>query len=128
MMNGSTSGRVSENSSALVTCIGEIEKMQHVAAAVNQPAALQVPQLGNHSVVRMKHELVQQALGPRSLARGVFVERQLEGRVQLYRLTAGQRVRQYRATGADGPGAAQPRERSLAGLAGRKGKRAQDPQ
>src|SRR5574342_14812 len=117
MMNGSTRGSVSSNSSALETSMRQIEKVQLAASPVDRALLLEAPQLGDETGLRVKHELVQRALGARSGPGRVLVQRELKVGVQLHRLAPRLGIGEHVASGADAPCAAQSGKRRLLGLA-----------
>src|SRR5512143_3032061 len=128
MMNGSTRGSVSSNSSALETSMRQIEEVQLAAPPVDRALLLEAPQLGEETGLRVKHELVQRALGARSGPGRVLVQRELEEGVQLHRLTARLGVGEHVAPGADAPRAAQCGKRGPLEIAPEPGEAAKDAQ
>src|SRR5512146_2988614 len=128
MMNGSTRGSVSSNSSALETSIRQIEEMQLAAPPVDRSLLLEAPQLGNETGLRVKHELVQRALGARSSPGRVLVERELKVGVQLHRLASRLGIGEHVASGANASRAAQSEKRRPVGLAPEPGETAEDAQ
>src|ERR1051325_5747222 len=116
MMNGSASGSTSSNSSAPETCIRDVEEMQLAAPAMDQPARFASTQLGDHPVVRVEQQLMQDALRARAVTGRVLVERQLEHGVQLHRLASSEGVGEHTPPRIDPAGPAEARQGSRAGL------------
>src|SRR2546426_12666039 len=84
MMNGSTSGRASSNSSTRATRITrQIREVQLPAATLERPLGLELQDPRDQAVPRVEYQRVERALRARPVGRGVLGERQLEERVQL---------------------------------------------
>src|SRR2546426_3270394 len=89
MMNGSTKGRVSSCSSTLAMCTcGHVEEVQLAAPALERTSCPELEHPSDESVLRVKHERVERALGARALGRGILGQGKLEERVELDALAA----------------------------------------
>src|SRR5512135_3606413 len=113
MMNGSTRGSASSNSSALVTSMRQIEEVQLTSSPVHGALLLEAPQLGDESILRVEHQLVQCPLSARSGPRRELVQRQLKEGVHLHRFAPCLGVGDHVAPGADAARAAETGERRL---------------
>src|SRR5437879_8103093 len=81
MMNGSTSGSASSNSSTRATRITrQIPEVQLPAATLERPLGLELQHPRDQAVPRIEYQRVQRALRARPVGRGVLGERQLEER------------------------------------------------
>src|SRR3989454_10387885 len=110
MMNGSTKGRVSSCSSTLAMCTcGHVEEVQLAAPALERTSCLELEHPSDKSVLRVKHERVERALGARALGRGILGQGKLEERVDLDALAAAPGVLEDHPAGADVAGAREPR-------------------
>src|SRR5260370_28267265 len=108
MMNGSTSGSASSNSSTrLMRTGGGAQEMELAGASLERAVGLEVGHAGDEAVARVKHEGVERPLGARAVRRRILRQRQLEERVELDALTAAARVGEDHAPRADVAGAAQ---------------------
>src|SRR5256712_5856457 len=111
MMNGSTNGSVSSNSSARAMRTGrDVEEMQRTVTSLELTCSFELEHCDDEAVARVKHQRVQRPLGARAAGRAVLEERKLEKRVELHALAAAPGVVHDQAAGADVSGAAQPRE------------------
>src|ERR1051326_5505781 len=123
MMNGSASGSTRSNSSAPEKRIRDVEdmklpapRMSPPAPAMDPPARFASTQLGDHPVVRVEQQLMQDALRARAVTGRVLVERQLEHGVQLHRLASSEGVGEHIPPRIDPAGPAEARQESRAGL------------
>src|SRR6266849_4860149 len=104
--NGSTSGRVSSNSSArAMRMVDKIEEMQLPRAPLHHAGGRALEQRGDQAVLGVEDEGMQRPRGPRAVGGGILREGQLEEGMQLDRLAAAARVLQHHAARADVPGA-----------------------
>src|SRR5207247_4246124 len=102
MMNGSTKGRVSSCSATLAMCTcGHVEEVQLAAPALERTSCLQLEHPSDESVLGVKHERVERALGARALGRGILGQGNLEERVELDALAAAPGVLEDHSAGAD---------------------------
>src|SRR2546422_9079333 len=110
MMNGSTKGRVSSCSSTLAMCTcGHVEEVQLAAPALERTSCLELEHPSDESVLGVKHERVERALGARALGRGILGQGKLEERVELDALAAAPGVLEDHPAGHDVPCSREPR-------------------
>src|SRR6266700_5969376 len=106
MMNGSTNGSVSSNSSArVIRTRRHVEKMELAIAPREHAVRLELEHPRDQPVPRVEHERVQRARGARAVRRGVLRQGELEERVQLHALAAAPGVLEDHAARTDIPGA-----------------------
>src|SRR2546426_5260833 len=111
MMNGSTSGRASSNSSIRAMRITrQIQEVPLSAAALELPLGLELQHPGDQAVPRVKHEHVERPLGTGAVRGGVLGEGELEKGVQLHALAATTGILKDHTAGADVPGADKSRD------------------
>src|SRR2546428_12964319 len=111
MMNGSTSGRASSNSSIRAMRITrQIQEVQLSAAALELPLGLELHDPGDQAVQRVKYEHVERPLATGAVGGGVLGEGELEKGVQLHALAAATGILKDHAAGADVPGSGECRD------------------
>src|SRR2546426_12665006 len=92
----------------MCTC-GHVEEVQLAAPALERTSCPELEHPSDKSVLRVKHERVEHALGARALGRGILGQGKLEERVELYALAAASGVLEDDPAGADVAGAREPR-------------------
>src|SRR3989442_4364059 len=93
MTNGSSSGSVSSSSSARAMRIGhEVEKVQFPVATLQGAPTLEVQEADDQAVGGVEDQLVERALGARTVGGRILVQGQLEERVKLDGRAAAARI------------------------------------
>src|SRR3954468_3464853 len=116
MMNGSSSGSASSNSSARAIRIGQkIEEMQLATAACERARGFAFEHGGEQSIARIENQSMERTLRARAVGRGIFLEWQLKESVQLDGGAAANSVFHDGTARRDVPGAGKRRADGLMG-------------